>query len=157
MEKKRFWMDNKLIDDGWLAKISGNAWKVLTAIARHYNINGTCFPSIRRLSLLIGLHHETVRKNLDELQLHGFLEQLEIRERHKLRYLFTKSARYLLRLEDSLLEKPDTKDISKEIVKEERLQENAIYRGREQMLKALENNPELHRQLMKLTEKTSFN
>lgn len=121
---KRFWIENEFIES-YLSKISGNATKVLLAITRHYNKEGTCYPSIRRLSKLTGLHHSTVTKCLKELELLGFLEQLIIKERCRLRYSFSKTARILLPKSSKLLYRPDTKEEYKEDLKEESFLENS--------------------------------
>lgn len=113
----KFWIENDLVDND-LKDVSGNAFKVLVALTRHYNRTGTCFPSIRRLSKLTGLHHETVTKCLRELELLGYFEQIVIRERCKLRYKFSKTARKLLVEHNNLLVKPDSKETIKEVMKE---------------------------------------
>ncbi len=115
----KLWIENQLVDGGYLAKISGNEAKVLLAITRHYNRHGTCFPSIRRLSVLVGLHPDTVSHCLRKLVEHDYFEQLVIKERCKLRYSFTKTARFLLIDANKLPEKPGGKeDIFKEVVEE---------------------------------------
>ena len=114
----KFWIENELVDTD-LRELSGNGFKVLIAITRHYNKAGTCYPSIRRLAKLTGLHHETVTKCLVELKLLGYFEQLEIRERAKLRYVFSKTARRRLLNDANLLEKADTKETIKEVWKED--------------------------------------
>jgi len=116
---KRFWIENSIYDDGWLKKISGNQLKVLLAITRHYNKQGKCFPSIRKLEVNIGLHHATIKQCLNQLQLLGFLEQLQIREREKLRYIFSKTAHEIFIEPNKLLVKHDTKEIIKENYKED--------------------------------------
>lgn len=114
----KFWIENELVDTD-LRVLSGNGFKVLIAITRHYNKAGTCYPSIRRLAKLTGLHHETVTKCLMELKLLGYFEQLVIRERAKLRYVFSKTARKRLLNDGNLLEKADTKEVNKEVWKED--------------------------------------
>ena len=126
----RFWIENELVDK-YLDKISGNELKVLLKITRHYNKNGTCYPSIRKMEKDINLHHDTITACLKQLQLLGFLEQLAIKERCKLRYSFSKTARFFLTDSQNLLGKPDSKeDIIKEDIKEGK---NFFYKGREQM------------------------
>lgn len=115
----RFWIENEIIDGEWFGKLSGNDFKVLLKITRHYNKHGKCFPSIRKISELGNLHHTTVKKSLNKLELLGFLEQLLIKERCKLRYKFTKTARFLFVDCNNVLEKPDTKETFKENYKEE--------------------------------------
>ncbi len=112
----RFWIHNDFVETG-LKTLSGNATKVLLAITRHYNAKGTCYPSIRRLAGLAGIHHGTARKCIDELQLRGFIEQLVVKERCKLRYVFTSTARKSFMEPNNLLAKPDTKEVIKELNK----------------------------------------
>lgn len=116
----KFWIENEIIDGGWFKKLSGNELKVLLKITRHYGTTGKCFPSIRRLSKLGNLHHETIKKCLNRLELLGFLEQLLIKERCKLRYNFSKTARFLLIESNKLPEKPDSKEVIKEDIKEDK-------------------------------------
>lgn len=117
----KFWIENELVDK-YLSILSGNEFKTLLAITRHYNKNGTCYPSIRRLAVLIDLDPDTVAKSLRALELHGFFQQLEIRERCKLRYVFSKTAAKLLVEPNKLPEKPRSKEVFKEVLKEERLE-----------------------------------
>ncbi|MFA6184484.1 MAG: helix-turn-helix domain-containing protein [Parcubacteria group bacterium] len=112
----KFWIDNELIDK-YLTKISGNDFKVWCILSRHFNKKGTCYPSIRTISIKSGLHHETVSQCLKRLKLLGFFEQLEIKERCKLRCLFSKTARFLIPGNDNLLEETAMKD-NKEDLKE---------------------------------------
>lgn len=119
-----FWIENDFIDEGYLAKTSGNAIKVLLAITRHYNKAGTCYPSIRRLSKLVGLTQETTSKCIKQLELLGYLEQLEIKERCKLHYKFSKTALFFRTKDEKLPEKSDTKEYFKESIKERLKKEN---------------------------------
>jgi DNA-binding transcriptional regulator YhcF (GntR family) len=116
--KGHFYISNKIIDDGYLKTMSGNDLKVLLKITRHYDKTGKSFPSIRKMSEQLNLHHETIAKSIHNLEVCGFLEQLEIRQRCKLRYIFSKSTRFLLINPNNVVEKTDSKDI-KDIKKEE--------------------------------------
>lgn len=114
----KFWIENDLVDHH-LDKITGNELKVLLKITRHYNKFGTCFPSIRKMEKILNLHHTTIAKCLENLQLLGFLEQLQIVERKKLLYKFSKTARFFLIESNKLLAKPDSKEVYiKEVSKE---------------------------------------
>lgn len=115
-----FYISNKIIDDGYLKKMTGNDFKVLVAIARHYDKYGKCFPSIRRMSKQLNLHHETIGNCLKNLKKMGFIEILEVKERCKLRYIFSNSARFLLSNPNNVVEKPDGKDF-KDIYKEKKI------------------------------------
>lgn len=115
----RFWIEKEIIDGDLYGKLSGNDFKVLLKITRHYNKTGRCFPSIREISRLGNLHHTTVKKSLNNLELLGLLEQLVIKERCKLRYEFSKSARFLFIESNNVVEKPDSKETIKEKYKEE--------------------------------------
>lgn len=108
----RFWIEDDLVDKH-IHKINGNEVKVLLMIARHYDKSGQCFPSIRRLSVLGKMDASTISKALKQLRLLGFLEQLTIRERCKLRYKFSKSARYLTIDSNKLPEETTSKEIYK--------------------------------------------
>jgi DNA-binding transcriptional regulator YhcF (GntR family) len=114
----KFWINNELVDN-YLNKISGNELKVWLKITRHFNKEGTCFPSIRKMTKVLNLHHSTITKCLKKLEVLGFLEQLEIKEKCKLRYIFSKSARYLMPEYKKLLVNPDTKEDIKEASKED--------------------------------------
>ena len=119
----KFWIENQLVDE-YLKLISGNELKVLFKITRHYNKYGRCFPSIRKMSDKLNMHHTTITKCLERLELLGFLEQLKIKERSKLRYSFAKTARFLFIDSNKLLAKPDTKEDFKEVFKEEKNNRN---------------------------------
>lgn len=114
----KFWIDDKLVDEN-LDKLSGNDLKVWLKITRHFNKEGKSFPSIRKMEKIVNLHHTTITKCLNKLELLGFLEQLQIKEKCKLRYIFSKSARYLMPGRKNLLEEPDSKETFKETIKEE--------------------------------------
>lgn len=118
--KGHFYISNKIMDDGYLKKMSGNDLKVLIAIARHYNKYGKCFPSIRRMTEYLNLHHETIGNCLKNLKKMGFIEILEIKERCKLRYIFSNSARFLFSKPNNVVEKSDSKEL-KDINKEKEL------------------------------------
>lgn len=113
----KFWIENELVDD-WLYKISGNELKVLLCLTRHYNKAGTTFVSIAKMAKLLNLNPETVSKSVKRLNLLGFFEQIVIRERTKLRYIFSKTARNLFIETNKLPEKPESKEAFKEIIKE---------------------------------------
>lgn len=113
----RFWIENELIDHH-LDKISGNELKVLLTVTRYYNKQGTCYPSIRMMSKKIKLNHETIGKCLKRLELLGFFEQIVIKERMKLRYIFSKTATNIFLNPPKLLQKPDSKEVYKEFIKE---------------------------------------
>jgi DNA-binding transcriptional regulator YhcF (GntR family) len=115
----KFWIENSIYDDGWLKKLSGSQLKVLLSITRHYDKYGKCFPSIRKLEENINLHHATIKECLNKLELLGFLEQLVIKERCKLRYIFSKTAHKIFLEPNKLLAKPDSKEVIKESIKEE--------------------------------------
>ena len=68
------------------------------------------------MSKLGNMNSETVSKCLKSLNLLGFIEQLEIKERCKLRYILSKSARHLLIDSNKLPEKPDGKEV-KEVLR----------------------------------------
>lgn len=132
----KFWIENQLVDE-YLMLISGNELKVLFKITRHYNKYGKCFPSIRKMAINLNMHPITISNCLKRLELLGFLEQLRIKERSKLRYIFSKTARFLLIDSNKLLEKSNTK----EDIKEE-------YKGRGILLKKLkEINPQAYDKL----------
>ena len=114
----RFYIEDEVFDRGYLKKMSGNDFKILASITRHYNKHGKCFPSIRRLAKFTNLHHTTVTSCLNNLELLGFLEQLRIKERYKLLYSFSKSARFLFIETNNVVKKPDTKETIKENFKE---------------------------------------
>lgn len=115
--KGHFYISNKIIDDGYLKLLSGNDLKVLIKIARHYDKHGTCFPSIRKMAIDLNLHHETIGNSLRHLKELGFIDILEIKQRYKLRYIFSNSARFLLLNPNNVVGKADTKDI-KDLYKE---------------------------------------
>lgn len=113
----KFWIENVLIDN-YLNKISGNELKVWCVLSRHFNKEGNCYPSIRTISKKTGIHHETTKRCLQKLELLGFLEQLIIKERCKLRYSFSKTALFLMPGNKKLLVNSDTKEDIKEELKE---------------------------------------
>ena len=41
----RFWIENELVDK-YIGKLTGNELKVMMIITRHFNKQGTCYPSI---------------------------------------------------------------------------------------------------------------
>ncbi len=113
----RFWIENEVVDRA-MKGLSPSAFKVLLAVVRHYNKHGQCYPSIRRISSLANLHHITVRKSVDEIKLQGYFEQVWVYERKKLRLVFSKTALKLFHLDKKLLEKTETKERMKEVLKE---------------------------------------
>jgi DNA-binding transcriptional regulator YhcF (GntR family) len=121
----RFWIENELVDK-YISKLTGNEFKVMVIITRHFNKNGTCYPSIRRMATLGNINPETVSKCLKNLNLLGFLEQLEIKERCKLRYILSKSARHLLIDSNKLPQETSGKEEKEDLRKTLSFKKNTI-------------------------------
>lgn len=55
------------INNGLLAEISGDDWKVLTALAMFIDKNGRCYPTQDQLADLCGLSRATVNRRIGRL------------------------------------------------------------------------------------------
>ena len=90
--KSIFWVEDAIVDKGYLKSLKNNKLNVLWVITRHYNKHGHCYPSLRTISKFTGLHHSTVKKKIVELDELGFVKVTIIKEGYKARYSFTKTA-----------------------------------------------------------------
>ncbi len=148
----KFWIENKIIDAGWLKIISGNDLKVLLKITRHYNKYGESFPSIRTMSADLNLSQNTISKSLDNLEKYGFLMITVKKQRYKLQYFFKKIAEFLIIDPNKLPKKLRAKEeLKEEYIKEEikdDIVKNSI--GREQMYKVIrEKYPDTYEKFIK--------
>ncbi len=122
---EKFWIPNNLIDEGWLSKMSGNDLKAWIIIARHYNKNGTCFPSINRISKISGINPGTTSKSIHHLVELGLFTITERVRGSKVHYFYTESARKLIVDYQKPPEKTMPKEINKEYKESEYLKNNS--------------------------------
>lgn len=66
-------LDHEFIEK-WLPLVSGNAWKVLCALARWKGANAEAHPKKRTLAVQTGFSVQTVERMLDELKALGLIE-----------------------------------------------------------------------------------
>lgn len=114
----KFWFWNQVIDSGYLRYLKNNIFNVLIVITRHYNKSGSSFPSLRRIAELTGLHHSIVKKKILALEKLNIIKVDITKNGCKARYNFTQSAIEDFVDPNKLLIKPDTKDVVKEVIKD---------------------------------------
>lgn len=61
-------MRHILVDSGVLSQVGTSAWAVYTALLRHADAAGHCYPTEERLCQLTGLGRTTVSQSADIFQ-----------------------------------------------------------------------------------------
>jgi len=68
-----FSLFNRLVDDGWLARLGATPLKVLLVFLRHSDATGCAFPTASSISAKCGINIRNVHKALAELAKLGLL------------------------------------------------------------------------------------
>jgi hypothetical protein len=84
----KFFLDNKLVDDGFISVLGRSATAVYIALARHAHfITQKCFPSQKTLAREIGADKRTVARAIDKLVDHNLIHKIQIGKKCNNRYV----------------------------------------------------------------------
>jgi len=62
-----FWLENRLVDDGWVVRLGVYAWTIYTVLIRLSDDRGRAFPSTSELEKLSGVSRTMVKASLRRL------------------------------------------------------------------------------------------
>jgi hypothetical protein len=71
-----FWLDNELVDKGWIARLGVFAWAVLCVLVRRAGVTPG-MPGIAELTDLTGVSRSEVKRSLKLLRTSGLLRRLQ--------------------------------------------------------------------------------